>query len=74
MFNIKSLIAAALLSSVAVVSFAQTPVAPAPKVNPAAAASAPADASSKHAAKEKKHADKKAKKAAKAASAASASK
>jgi cell division septation protein DedD len=40
MFNIKSLIAATLLSGIALVSFAETPVSPAPSSTPPAVASA----------------------------------
>lgn len=75
MFNIKSLIAATLLSSVAAVSFAQAPATTAPKAASTATAAAPADMASKPAAKSKKHSSTKHKKAAKpAASAASAAK
>jgi hypothetical protein len=77
MFNIKSLVAAALLSGVAAASFAQAPAAVAPKAATAGVIS-PRDAASKPAVKVKKHADKQAKKTAKtakkAATAASAAK
>jgi len=76
MFNIKTLIATALLSSVAVVSFAQAPAAP-KAVNGAtpAAVTAPADATPKAAAKKvKKHTGMKHKKASAAKPAASAAK